>query len=210
MMHKEMRLRKEATGSTMLRETKLRSEAHSNTMLKGMKLKSEIRSNTTLKETKLRKSQILAVSLFLCAAALFPGIAGSRPRGDKVTVTLLDKNNRVIALLGDDRRCEHEDRGDDRLGIFCHAVERFGARAKLGHQHLIEHHPLAADDLANRFLVAQPHATPDRIEALDMGRRGLHDEGSRIVMERLKRKVELDFDTARRLFTLITVLHWKG
>jgi uncharacterized protein (UPF0262 family) len=53
-------------------------------------------------------------------------------------------------------------------------------------------------------------ATPDRIEALDMGRRGLHDEGSRIVMERLKRKVELDFDTARRLFTLIAVLHWKG
>jgi uncharacterized protein (UPF0262 family) len=53
-------------------------------------------------------------------------------------------------------------------------------------------------------------ATPDRIEALDMGRRGLHDEGSRIVMERLKRKVDLDFDTARRLFTLITVLHWKG
>jgi uncharacterized protein (UPF0262 family) len=53
-------------------------------------------------------------------------------------------------------------------------------------------------------------ATPDRIEALDMGRRGLHDEGSRIVMERLKRKVDIDFDTARRLFTLITVLHWKG
>jgi uncharacterized protein (UPF0262 family) len=53
-------------------------------------------------------------------------------------------------------------------------------------------------------------ATPDRIEALDMGRRGLHDEGSRAVMERLKRKVELDFDTARRLFTLLTVLHWKG
>jgi uncharacterized protein (UPF0262 family) len=53
-------------------------------------------------------------------------------------------------------------------------------------------------------------ATPDRIEALDMGRRGLHDEGSRIVMERLKRKVAVDFGTARRLFTLITVLHWKG
>jgi uncharacterized protein (UPF0262 family) len=43
-----------------------------------------------------------------------------------------------------------------------------------------------------------------------MGRRALHDEGSHIVMERLKRKVELDFDTARRLFTLITVLNWKG
>ena len=53
-------------------------------------------------------------------------------------------------------------------------------------------------------------ATPDRIEALDMARRALHDEGSTILMERLERKVTLDFDTARRLFTLICVLHWKG
>jgi uncharacterized protein (UPF0262 family) len=53
-------------------------------------------------------------------------------------------------------------------------------------------------------------ATPDRIEALDMGRRALHDEGSHILMERLKRKVNVDFDTARRLFTLICVLHWRG
>ena len=53
-------------------------------------------------------------------------------------------------------------------------------------------------------------ATPDRIEALDMARRALHDEGSSLVVERLKRKVDIDFDTARRLFTLITVLHWKG
>jgi uncharacterized protein (UPF0262 family) len=53
-------------------------------------------------------------------------------------------------------------------------------------------------------------ATPDRIEALDMGRRGVHDEGSRLLQERLKRKVQVDFGTARRLFTLICVLHWKG
>jgi uncharacterized protein (UPF0262 family) len=53
-------------------------------------------------------------------------------------------------------------------------------------------------------------ATPDRIEALDMGRRGIHDDGSRLLMERLKRKVNVDFNTARRLFTLICVLHWKG
>jgi uncharacterized protein (UPF0262 family) len=53
-------------------------------------------------------------------------------------------------------------------------------------------------------------ATPERIEAIDMGRRALHDEGSNILMERLKRKVEVDFDTARRLFTLICVLHWRG
>lgn len=53
-------------------------------------------------------------------------------------------------------------------------------------------------------------ATSDRIEAIDMGRRGLHDEGSRILQERIKQKVTFDFDTARRLFTLICVLHWKG
>jgi uncharacterized protein (UPF0262 family) len=43
-----------------------------------------------------------------------------------------------------------------------------------------------------------------------MGRRALHDEGSRILQERIKRKINVDFDTARRLFTLICVLHWKG
>jgi uncharacterized protein (UPF0262 family) len=64
--------------------------------------------------------------------------------------------------------------------------------------------------VCDSYYAAIRNATPDRIEALDMGRRGLHDEGSRIVMDRLKRKVELDFDTARRLFTLISVLYWKG
>jgi uncharacterized protein (UPF0262 family) len=53
-------------------------------------------------------------------------------------------------------------------------------------------------------------ATPDRIEAIDMGRRGIHDEGSHTLQERLKGKVRIDFETARRLFTLICVLHWKG
>jgi len=53
-------------------------------------------------------------------------------------------------------------------------------------------------------------ATPDKIEAIDMGRRGIHNEGSDILMERLKNKVTVDVDTARRLFTLICVLHWKG
>ena len=53
-------------------------------------------------------------------------------------------------------------------------------------------------------------ATPERIEAIDMGRRGVHDEGSRTLMERLEGKVRIDFETARRLFTLISVLHWKG
>lgn len=53
-------------------------------------------------------------------------------------------------------------------------------------------------------------APPSRIQAIDMGRRGLHDEGSRILLDRLAGKILVDFDTARRLFTLICALHWKG
>jgi uncharacterized protein (UPF0262 family) len=64
--------------------------------------------------------------------------------------------------------------------------------------------------VCDSYYAAIRNATPERIEALDMGRRAMHDEGSRILMERLKRKVDVDFDTARRLFTLISVLHWKG
>ncbi|HEX4237743.1 MAG TPA: UPF0262 family protein, partial [Xanthobacteraceae bacterium] len=50
--------------------------------------------------------------------------------------------------------------------------------------------------VCDSYYAAIRTATPDRIEALDMARRGLHDEGSHLVMERLKRKVDIDFDTA--------------
>ncbi|HHZ08119.1 MAG TPA: UPF0262 family protein [Rhizobiales bacterium] len=53
-------------------------------------------------------------------------------------------------------------------------------------------------------------ATPSHIEAIDMGRRGLHNEGSQTLKDRLAGKIEIDFDTARRLFTLVCVLHWRG
>ena len=64
--------------------------------------------------------------------------------------------------------------------------------------------------ICDSYYAAIRNATPDRIEAIDMGRRGLHDEGSRILQDSIKRKIKVDFDTARRLFTLICVLHWKG
>ncbi len=51
------------------------------------------------------------------------------------------------------------------------------------------------------------NSTPSQIEAIDMGRRGLHNEGSEILESRLKDKIILNFDTARRLFTLICALH---
>jgi uncharacterized protein (UPF0262 family) len=53
-------------------------------------------------------------------------------------------------------------------------------------------------------------ASPSRIEAIDMGRRGLHNEGADLLRERLEGEVEIDENTARRLFTLICVLHFKG
>lgn len=53
-------------------------------------------------------------------------------------------------------------------------------------------------------------ASPSQIEAIDMGRRGLHNDGSDLLAQRLKDKVEMDSNTARRLFTLVCVLHIKA
>ncbi|MGU3398947.1 UPF0262 family protein [Brucellaceae bacterium D45D] len=53
-------------------------------------------------------------------------------------------------------------------------------------------------------------AMPSKIEAIDMGRRGLHNEGSQTLQTRLAGKIDVDFSTARRLFTLVCVLHWRG
>ena len=53
-------------------------------------------------------------------------------------------------------------------------------------------------------------ASPSRIEAIDMGRRSLHNEGSDLLRDRLDGKIVVDSDTARRLFTLICVLHIRG
>jgi len=64
--------------------------------------------------------------------------------------------------------------------------------------------------ICESYYAALREAKPVQIEALDMGRRGLHDEGSRLLTERLAGKVAVDFATARRLFTLICVLHLKG
>jgi uncharacterized protein (UPF0262 family) len=66
------------------------------------------------------------------------------------------------------------------------------------------------------FLVCESYyhavksASPARIEAIDMGRRALHDEGSELLRERLAERVAVDFNTARRLFTLVCVLHIRG
>ena len=64
--------------------------------------------------------------------------------------------------------------------------------------------------VCDSYYAAIRGSTPSHIEALDMGRRGLHNEGSALLRERLKGKIETDDETARRLFTLICALHWRG
>lgn len=63
--------------------------------------------------------------------------------------------------------------------------------------------------ICDSYFQAIKTATPSQIEAIDMGRRGLHNEGSTMLQERLADKIRVDFPTARRLFTLICVLHIK-
>ena len=64
--------------------------------------------------------------------------------------------------------------------------------------------------ICESYFKAIRNAPPSQIETLDMSRRGVHNEGSEILKERLADKIEVDFDTARRLFTLLCVLHLKG
>src|ERR1700722_16474368 len=70
--------------------------------------------------------------------------------------------------------------------------------------------------LKDYFLICESYyaairtASPSQIEAIDMGRRAVHNEAAQLLLDRLKGKVTCDVDTARRIFTLITALHWKG
>jgi uncharacterized protein (UPF0262 family) len=85
--------------------------------------------------------------------------------------------------------------------------------------HLISHHlsltPFRKvirdyDMICESYYQAIRSASPAQIEAIDMGRRGLHNEAAELLRQRLDGKLDVDFDTARRLFTLIFALHWKG
>jgi len=64
--------------------------------------------------------------------------------------------------------------------------------------------------ICGSYFDAVKRLPPSQIEAIDMARRGIHNEGARILQDRLDGKVEMDIDTARRLFTLICVLHFGG
>jgi uncharacterized protein (UPF0262 family) len=63
--------------------------------------------------------------------------------------------------------------------------------------------------VCDSYYAAIRNAAPSRIEAIDAGRRALHNEGSELLRERLAGKIAVDSETARRLFTLICALHWR-
>jgi uncharacterized protein (UPF0262 family) len=64
--------------------------------------------------------------------------------------------------------------------------------------------------ICDSYYQAISNASPQQIETVDMARRGIHNAAAETLMERLEGKIRVDFDTARRLFTLICVLHIKG
>lgn len=63
--------------------------------------------------------------------------------------------------------------------------------------------------LVDSHIKAVEEGRMEHIQAVDMGRRGLHNEGAELLRRRLRGKIDIDFDTARRLFTLLCVLHQK-
>ena len=64
--------------------------------------------------------------------------------------------------------------------------------------------------ICDSYYQAIRQSTPQQIETVDMARRAIHNEAAELLKERLAGKIEIDFDTARRLFTLICVLHIRG
>jgi uncharacterized protein (UPF0262 family) len=106
----------------------------------------------------------------------------------------------VLQLMVADNRLVFDVRLEDETPVIAHLLSLNPFKR------LIKDYYIVCDS----YYQAIRSASPEQIEAIDMGRRGLHNEGSELLIERLKGKIGIDFDTARRLFTLIAVLHWKG
>lgn len=123
---------------------------------------------------------------------------------------ILDANNFALVGRDDGPYKLNLAIADDRL-VFAVGTETQEAVVT----HLLSLSPLRRI-MKDYFIVCDSYyqairtAPPSRIQSIDMGRRALHDEGSRLLTQRLEGKITLDHDTARRLFTLICALHWRG
>jgi uncharacterized protein (UPF0262 family) len=105
-----------------------------------------------------------------------------------------------LSLSLADRRLILDIQSEDGANLIAHAL------ALTPFRRVVKDYFLMCDS----YFQAIRTGAPARIEAIDMGRRGVHNDGSEILRARLKGKIELDLETARRLFTLICVLHWRG
>ena len=156
----------------------------------------------------LVKARLIAVTLDAAS------IGRSNPNVDH------EREVAIYDLIDDNSfKLEGRDDGPYRLEL---AVSEDRLLFKVANEveaHLITHYvPISAlrRILKDYFIVldsyyqAVRNAQPSRIQAIDVGRRGLHDEGGQLLIDRLAGKIEFDFETARRLFTVIAALHWKG
>lgn len=156
-----------------------------------------------------------------------------KPRGRLIEVTLDEdtigrstsdvEHERAVAIYdlleGNSFQPIGHDGGPYRLNIA--VVEKrlvltiMPANGEAGLTHILSMTPFRKI-IKDYFFVCESYYTairkssPSQIEAIDMGRRGLHNEGATVLKERLADKIEIDFDTARRLFTLICALHGRG
>jgi uncharacterized protein (UPF0262 family) len=162
-------------------------------------------------------------------AALDPGRAAERLsrlvlEGEALTrldpVLEADRAQAVHDLLHDNRFAPARDGGRGPYGLRLSITEGrlafdlrgaddarlHGVALALGpFRRLIKDYQMLVDSHA----LAVQEGREARIQAIDMGRRGLHNEGAQLLLERLAGRVAIDFDTARRLFTLVCVLHQR-
>lgn len=150
------------------------------------------------------------VAVMLDEASIGIGTADQEHERRVAIFDLVEENS--FALAG-------HDRGPYQLRIGLHGAQLALEIRTAGDETVITHllalkpfRGLLRDYLmmCDSYVDAIRTATPDRIEAIDMGRRGLHNEGAEQLAARLNGKIAADFDTLRRLFTLLTALHWRG
>src|SRR4026207_873638 len=110
--------------------------------------------------------------------------------GGPYTLHLSLADNRLVFTVGDDKRAP-----------IVHVMLSLSPFRRLVKDYFL---------ICESYYQAIKTQPASKIEAIDMGRRGIHDEGSQLLMERLKGKIAVDVPTARRLFTLLCALHWKG
>ncbi len=156
------------------------------------------------------RSRNRLVAVTLDEGSIARGSANIDHEREVAIYDLLDQNAFAVTGREDGPYGLHLSIADDRLVL---AISTEGADGAV--RHMLSLTPLRRV-IKDYFIVCDSYydairsAPPSRIQAIDMGRRALHDEGSRLLVDRLKDKIQIDHDTARRLFTLICALHWKG